>query len=115
MEAAVHVGADLDRPVVGRAVAVRAAVCVADDATVDFGYKPHVGLADSLGHRVGRWGLGLERDRAIGYVRLVDRGAGRGVLLGVGVADRQAAAGPSSSAGGVSPPSAASVAGAASA
>src|SRR3954452_10893402 len=79
----VDIRADLDSPVVRRTVAVPASIRVAEDLAVDLRDEPDVGLADPVRHLVRGRRLRLERDRALGYVRLVDRGAGRGVLLGI--------------------------------
>src|SRR3954447_448832 len=81
-----------------------ASVRVADDLTVALRDQPDVRLADPHRHLVGGQRLGLERDRAVGHVRLIDRGARRGVCVGVGVADRQAAVGPEGASSSPPPP-----------
>src|SRR3954453_7620494 len=98
---AIDVRADLDGPVVRGAGTVRPAVRVADHAPIAFCHEPLGGGADPLGHLGCRRRFSLERDRAVGYVRLVDRRTGGRVVLGVCFADRQAAVGPE---GASSPP-----------
>src|SRR3954454_8777070 len=100
----VDVRAHLDRRVVRGAVAMEASVRVADDLTVALRDQPDVGVADPQRHFLGGWRLGLERDRALGHVRLVDRGARRGVFVGVGGAGRPAAVGPEGASSSPPPP-----------
>src|SRR4051794_7121499 len=100
----VDVRAHLDRRVVRGALAVAASVRVAEDLTVALHDQPDVSLSDPHRHLLGGRRLGLERDRALGHVRLIDRGARRGVFVGVGVADRQAAVGPEGASSSPPPP-----------
>ena len=72
----VDVHAHLGRPTVGGALAVRAAVCVAEELATVFGHHPGVGFRqplDARGHLGrGRWYV-LERDDGVGDVGRVDR------------------------------------------
>src|SRR5205085_8044492 len=104
MGGAVDVGAHLRRPLIRPPCPVNTAVGVTDDRVVALGDQPLVRLPDALRHRGGGWRLGLERDRARGDERLVDRGAGRGVLVGIGASDCQAAVGPEGASSSPPPP-----------
>ena len=84
---ALHVHADLARPPVRLALLVGAPVGVADDLSAVLEHEPVMVLEcrdDAAGHLLRRRRLGLERDRGLGHVRRVDRGAGRGIGGGRG-------------------------------